>query len=49
MAGVSAGRKGENHIKIAIGEAVACYVLGLLLLTILPRIPALRGRLTLRA
>ena len=25
------------------------YVLGLLLLTILPRIPALRGRLTLRA
>ena len=38
-----------NAVTVGIGEAVACYVLGLLLLTILPRIPALRGRLTLRA
>ena len=32
-----------NAVTVGIGEAVACYVLGLLLLTILPRIPALRG------
>ena len=40
---------GFNMWTFVVGEAVACYVLGLLLLTILPRIPALRGRLTLRA
>ena len=34
---------------VGLGEAIACSVLGLLLLAILPQIPALRGRLTLRA
>ena len=37
-----------NALTVGIGEAIACYVLGLLLLEILPRIPALRGRLTVR-
>lgn len=41
-----------NAVTVGIGEAIACYVLGLLLLAVLlavlPRIPALRGRLTLR-
>ena len=31
-----------------IGEAIACCVLGLLLLEVMPRIPALRGRLAVR-
>ena len=38
-----------NAFTVGLGEAIACYVLGLLLLAILPQIPALRGRLTLRA
>ena len=38
-----------NAFTVGLGEAIACYVLGLLLLAILPRIPALRGRLSLRA
>ena len=38
-----------NAFTVGLGEAIACYVLGLLLLELLPRIPALRGRLTLRA
>ena len=32
-----------NAVTVAIGEAIACYVLGLLLLQVLPRVPALRG------
>ena len=35
-------------VTVGIGEAIACYVLGMLLLAILPRVPALRGRLTVR-
>ena len=38
-----------NALTVGIGEAIACYVLGLLLLEFLPRVPALRGRLTPRA
>ena len=38
-----------NAFTVGLGEAIACYVLGLLLLAILPQIPALRGRLSLRA
>ena len=37
-----------NAVTVGIGEAIACYVLGMLLLAILPRVPALRGRLTVR-
>lgn len=37
-----------NAATVGIGEAIACYVLGMLLLAILPRVPALRGRLTVR-
>ena len=37
-----------NAGTVGIGEAIACYVLGMLLLAILPRVPALRGRLTVR-
>lgn len=35
-----------NAATVAIGEAIACYVLGLLLLQVLPRVPALRGGAT---
>ena len=38
----------SNAVTVGIGEAIACYVLGMLLLAILPRVPALRGRLTVR-
>lgn len=38
-----------HTVTVAIGEAVACYGLGLLLLTSLPRIPALRGKLSARS
>ena len=37
-----------NAATVGLGEAIACYVLGMLLLAILPRVPALRGRLTVR-
>lgn len=37
-----------NAVTVGIGEAIACYVLGMLLLAILPCVPALRGRLTVR-
>lgn len=37
-----------NAFTVGLGEAVACYVLGMLLLQLLPRIPALRGRLSPR-
>lgn len=38
-----------NAFTVGLGEAVACYVLGLLLLQLLPRVPALQGRLSPRA
>ena len=37
-----------NAVTVGIGEAIACCVLGLLLLEVMPRIPALRGRLAVR-
>ena len=37
-----------NAFTVGLGEAIACYVLGMLLLQLLPRVPALRGRLSLR-
>lgn len=37
-----------NAFTVGLGEAIACYVLGLLLLQLLTRVPALRGRLSVR-
>ena len=37
-----------NALTVGIGEAIACCVLGLLLLEVMTRIPALRGRLAVR-
>lgn len=37
-----------NALTVGIGEAIACCVLGLLLLEVMPRIPALRGWLAVR-
>ena len=39
---------GFNALTVGLGEAVACYILGTLLLRFLPKIPALRKRMTLR-
>ena len=39
---------GFNALTVGAGEAVACYVLGTLLLRFLPKVPALRKRMTLR-
>lgn len=44
-----AGVFSYNALTVGLGEAVACYVLGLLLLELLPRVPALRGHLSARA
>lgn len=38
-----------NAFTVGLGEAIACYVLGLLLLQLLPRVPAFHGRLAPRA
>ena len=37
-----------NAFTVGLGEAVACFVLGLLLLEWMPRVPSLRERMTLR-
>ena len=37
-----------NAFTVGLGEAAACYVLGIPLLRLLPRIPSLRGRLAAR-
>lgn len=34
-----------NAVTVGIGEAIACYVLGTLLLSLLPKIPALRRQM----
>lgn len=47
--GAFPGMFAYNALTVGVGEAVACYVLGLLLLQLLPRVPALRGRLSPRA
>lgn len=38
-----------NAFTVGLGEAIACYVLGMLLLQLLPRVPAFHGRLAPRA
>ena len=38
-----------NAFTVGLGEAIACYVLGLLLLQLLPRIPGFQARLSPRA
>ena len=38
----------SEALTVGIGEAIACCVLGLLLLEVMPRIPALRGWLAVR-
>ena len=35
-----------NSLTVGIGEAAACFILGSLLLRVLPRIPALKGRMS---
>ena len=37
---------GFNALTVGIGEAAACFILGSLLLRVLPRIPALKGRMS---
>lgn len=37
-----------NAFSVGLGEAAACYALGIPLLRLLPRIPSLRGRLAAR-
>jgi uncharacterized membrane protein len=37
-----------NAVTVGLGEALACYVLGGLLLTLLPRVPALQAEMQLR-
>ena len=34
-----------NSLTVGIGEAAACFILGSLLLRVLPRVPALKGRI----
>ena len=38
-----------NAVTVGLGEALACYVLGGLLLTLLPRVPALQAEMQLRS
>ena len=38
-----------NAFTVGLGEAIACYVLGTLLLRVLPRVPALRSRMSAKA
>ena len=38
-----------NAFTVGLGEAIACYVLGTLLLRVLPRVPALRSRMSANA
>ena len=37
---------GLNALTVGIGEAAACFILGTLLLRILPRVPALKRHMT---
>ena len=39
---------GLNALTVGIGEAAACFLLGSMLLRALPRVPALRSRMTVR-
>ena len=40
--GAFAGAFAYNAVTVGVGEAIACYVLGGVLLTVLPKVPALR-------
>ena len=40
---------GLNALTVGIGEAAACFLLGSMLLRALPRVPALRSRMTVRS
>ena len=48
FSGAFLGLFAYNAFTVGLGEAIACYVLGLLLLALLPRVPALRGHLSAR-
>lgn len=37
---------GFNALTVGIGEAAACFILGTLLLRVLPRVPALKIRMS---
>lgn len=43
--GAFAGTFAYNAITVGLGEAIACYVLGGVLLTVLPKVPALRRQM----
>lgn len=49
FSGAFLGLFAYNAFTVGLGEAIACYVLGMLLLALLPRVPALRGHLSARA
>ena len=43
--GAFAGAFAYNAVTVGVGEAIACYVLGGVLLTVLPKVPALRRQM----
>ena len=43
--GAFAGAYVYNAVTVGVGEAIACYVLGGVLLTVLPKVPALRRQM----
>ena len=43
--GAFAGAFVYNAVTVSVGEAIACYVLGGVLLTVLPKVPALRRQM----
>ena len=43
--GAWAGAFAYNAVTVGVGEAIACYVLGGVLLTVLPKVPALRRQM----
>ena len=43
--GAFAGAFAHNAVTVGVGEAIACYVLGGVLLTVLPKVPALRRQM----
>ena len=43
--GACAGAFAYNAVTVGVGEAIACYVLGGVLLTVLPKVPALRRQM----
>ena len=43
--GAFAGAFAYNAVTVGVGEAIACYLLGGVLLTVLPKVPALRRQM----